>query len=83
MATTEVNYEGKEFLWFIFLYRKCNKNFNSITAPVTGCLKKGVFEWTKGTQRAFEEIKQKLCKALVLTLQNLDDLFEVECDVVE
>jgi len=47
--------------------------------PITECLKKGVFEWTKATQKAFEEVKQKLCQALVLALPNFDDLFEVEC----
>ena len=34
------------------------------------------FEWTKDAQRAFEEVKQKLCQALVLALPN----FEVECN---
>jgi len=43
-------------------------------------MKRGSFEWTKTAQRAFEEVKQKLCQAPVLALPNFDDLFEVECD---
>jgi len=50
-------------------------------APITECVKKGVFECTRFAQRAFEEIKQKLCKASVLTLPNFDNLFEVAYDV--
>jgi len=49
-------------------------------APITEWLKRGLFEWTKATQRAFEEIKQKLCQAPILALPNFDDLFQVECD---
>ena len=49
-------------------------------ALITECLKKGVFEWTTVAQRAFEEVKQKLCQAPILALPNFDDLFEIECD---
>jgi len=49
-------------------------------APITECLKRGSFEWTKPDQRAFEEVKQKLCQAPILALPDFDDLFEVECD---
>jgi len=48
--------------------------------PITECLKKGAFEWTKTVQRAFEAVKHKLCEAPILALPNFDDLFEVKCD---
>jgi len=35
--------------------------FNSVMASITESKKKGVREWSKATQKAFEEIKQKLC----------------------
>ena len=49
-------------------------------ALITECLKGRSFEWNKVAQRAFEEVKQKLCQAPVLALPNFDDLFEVECN---
>jgi len=42
-------------------------------------MKKGVFEWMKATQRALEEIKQKLCQASILALPSFNDLSKVEC----
>ena len=56
------------------------KDFSSLLAPITKCLKKGTFEWTKAAQNAFELIKQKLCQAPIRALPNFDELFEVECD---
>ena len=44
------------------------------------CMKKGIFKWTKVTQRAFKVIKDRLCLAPTLALPNFDLLFEVECD---
>jgi len=44
-------------------------------------MKKGCFEWSKATYKAFEDIKLKLCQALVSSLSNFKDLFELEFDV--
>ena len=43
-------------------------------------MKKGDFNWTKATTRAFEQIKQKITEAPVLKLQDFDKVFEVNCD---
>eukprot|EP00268_Persea_americana_P066721 TRINITY_DN9123_c0_g1_i12.p1 TRINITY_DN9123_c0_g1~~TRINITY_DN9123_c0_g1_i12.p1 ORF type:complete len:104 (+),score=13.80 TRINITY_DN9123_c0_g1_i12:233-544(+) len=48
--------------------------------PITDCMKKGDFEWTKAGTRAFEQIKQKMTKAHVLKLPAFDKFFEVSCD---
>ena len=47
------------------------KDFSSIIALITECIKNGASEWTKATQIAFKVIKQKLCQALTLALPNL------------
>jgi len=57
------------------------RDFNSVIAPITEFIKKRAFELSKVAQKAFEDIKQRLCKALVLALPNREDLFELECDV--
>jgi len=75
-STTEV----RSFHDLASFYKRIIKGFSSLLAPITECLKRGSFEWTHAAQRAFEEVKQQLCRAPVLTLPNFKDLFEVECD---
>ena len=43
-------------------------------------MKKGSFELTKVSQRAFETIEDRLCSTPILALPNFNLLFEVECD---
>ena len=49
-------------------------------SPLTECMKKQSFEWTKAAQRAFETIRYRICLAPTLALSNFNLLFEVECD---
>ena len=51
--------------------------------PITYCMKKGDFSWTKAATRAFEQIKQKMTEALVLKLPDFDKVFEVSCDALQ
>jgi len=51
--------EVQSFYGLASFYHRFIKDFSSIIAILTECMKKGSFEWTKATQRAFETIKNK------------------------
>jgi hypothetical protein len=57
------------------------KNFNSIVAPLTECLKmRSEFQWSENAQKTFELIKEKLCIMPVLALLDFVKMFEIEYD---
>jgi len=47
---------------------------------MTEGIKGSSFQWNAQVQQAFEEIKMKLTRALVLVLPYFEKVFEVECD---
>jgi len=58
-----------------------NRYFSTIIAPLNELTKKGVdFKRGKSQQNAFQKLKKRLTKALVLVLPNFTKAFEVECD---
>jgi RNase H-like domain found in reverse transcriptase len=72
--------EVRSFLGLVGFYRSFIKCYGSITTPITGLLKGKNFAWTEKAQKAFEQLKNLLTNAPVLTLPNFDRVFEVECD---
>lgn len=61
-------------------YRRFIRNFSSIAAPLTDCLKQKKFLWTNSASQSFNHLKELLTSTPVLALPNFDLLFEVDCD---
>ena len=55
--------------------------FSSISAPLKTLIKKKAkFEWTEACEKSFQELKDRLTSALVLTLPKCGENYTVYCD---
>ena len=72
--------EARSFCCLASFYRRFIRHFSSIMAPITDCLKKGLFQWTPKTSYAFREIKERMSFAPILRHPDLSKVFEVACD---
>ena len=75
--------ELRSFLGLANFYRRFVLGFSHIAWALSQVTKgggKAKFVWTESQQKAFEELKHRLCSAPVLALPDLQQPFEIETD---
>ena len=72
--------EVQSFHGLVNFYRRFIRGFSTIIAPITDCLKKENFTWTKVASKAFRELQKAMTQAPVLTLPEFFKVFQVTCD---
>ncbi|GJZ77142.1 reverse transcriptase domain-containing protein, partial [Tanacetum coccineum] len=73
--------EVRQFLGLAGYYRRFIKDFSKIAKSLTELTQKNKkYIWGEDQESAFQLLKQKLCKALILALPEGNDDFVVYCD---
>uniref|UniRef100_A0A670K5Z9 Gypsy retrotransposon integrase-like protein 1 n=1 Tax=Podarcis muralis TaxID=64176 RepID=A0A670K5Z9_PODMU len=71
----------QRFLGFSNFYRKFNRNFADLTAPITDCLSsKKKFVWTESAQQSFERLKKAFASEEQLLHVDLQKPMRLETD---
>ena len=73
--------DTRSFLGLAGYYRRFVEGFSSIAAPLTALTKKkSKYEWTETCEKSFQELKDRLTSAPVLTLPKSGENYTVYCD---
>src|SRR5580765_777218 len=73
--------EIRSFLGLAGYYRRFIEGFSKIAGPLTKLTRKNQpFAWTEDCEQSFQEMKQRLTTAPVLTLPQENEPYEVYCD---
>jgi hypothetical protein len=70
----------KGFLGLTGYYCKFVWNYGRIAGPLMTLTKKDAFSWTLEETKYFQQLKELMCKSLVLTIPDFTKTFIVECD---
>jgi hypothetical protein len=73
--------EVRSFLGLAGYYHKFVEGFSCIAKPMTQLLNKGKkFEWTANCEKSFQELKNRLVSAPILTMPDVTKDFDIYCD---
>ncbi|XP_063808038.1 uncharacterized protein LOC135005769 [Pseudophryne corroboree] len=72
----------QRFLGFANYYRKFNRGFSTLIAPITNLTRKGAdhSNWSEDDLAAFQRVKQAFMSAPVLSQPDINKPFELEVD---
>ena len=70
----------REFLGLTGYYHKFVQHYGRIATPLTTLTKNDAFSWTLEETKDFEQLKEVMCRSLVLTTPDFTKTFIVECD---
>ena len=71
----------RSFLGLVGYYRRFVEGFASISSPLTKLTqKKAKYQWSEACEKSFQELKDHLTSAPILTLPEGNDYFVVYCD---
>ena len=68
------------FLSLTGYYRKFEKNYGKINAPLTSLLTKDVFQWSDKATTTFDELKAAMTIMPILVLPDFSKTFVIEAD---